>query len=60
MAKAEMKPMGEREKIIPLVMALVNRILKAMGFEEKIEASIEWDKKQWRISRGKLLMFRAA
>jgi len=55
MAKAEMKEMSGRKKIIPLVMALGNKIINALGFTEKIDASVEWDKKQWAISPGKLM-----
>jgi transposase len=55
MARAEMKPMGRRKKIIPLVMALSNKIINSLGFVEKIDASVEWDKKQWSVSPGKLL-----
>jgi len=55
MAKVEMKAMGGRKKIIPLVIALGNKIMNGLGFSEKIDESVEWDKKQWGISPGKLL-----
>jgi|GEM_PF-5629039 len=49
MAKAEMKTMVMRKKLIPLVMALGNMIINELGFVEKIDTSVEWDKKQWGI-----------
>ena len=55
MATVEMKPMGGRKKIIPIVMALGNKILNTMGFAEKIDEKVEWDTKQWAISPGKLI-----
>ena len=55
MATVEMKPMGGRKKIIPIVMALGNKILNTMGFAEKIDEEVEWDAKQWAISPGKLI-----
>jgi len=55
MVKVEMKQMGGRKKIIPLVMALCNKIIKPLGFVETIDASVEWDKNQWAISPGKLM-----
>ena len=54
-ATVEMKPMGGRKKIIPIVMAIGNKILNQLGFAEKIDTSLEWDKGQWGISPGKLL-----
>ena len=55
MARVEMKPTAGRKKIIPLVMALSNKIINSLGFVEKIDTSVEWDKKQWSVSPGKLL-----
>ena len=47
--------MAGRKKIIPLVMALSNKLINSLGFVEKIDSSVEWDKKQWSVSPGKLL-----
>ena len=55
MATVEMKPMGGRKKIIPLVMALGNKILNSLGFAEKIDEKVEWDASQWAVSPGKLI-----
>ena len=55
MSRVEMKPMAGRKKIIPLVMAWGNKIINSLGFVEKIDASVDWDKKQWSVSPGKLL-----
>ena len=55
MATVEMKAMGGRKKIIPIVMALGNKILNAMELVKKIDENVEWDSKQWSISPGKLI-----
>lgn len=55
MAKVINKPMRMRRKIIPLVMALGNKIINSIGFTEAINASITWDKARWGISPGGLL-----
>ena len=55
MATVEMKAMGGRKKIIPLVMALGNKILNGMELEKKVDENIEWDAKQWAMSPGKLI-----
>ena len=55
MATAEMKQTQGRKKIIPLVMALGNKILNAMELVEKINENVKWDAKQWAISPGKLI-----
>jgi len=54
MAIVEMKEMVTRKKILPLVMALGNKIINEIGFVEKINNSVEWDEKQWEISPGGL------
>jgi transposase len=55
MAKVTQKPMKTRTKIIHLVMALGNKILKEIGFVEKINESVVWDKYHCGISPGDLL-----
>ena len=55
MATVEMKAMGNRKKIIPLVMALGNKIINSIGLVEQIDANVKWDDTQWSISPGKLI-----
>jgi len=55
MAKAEIKRTVGRKEIVPLVMALGNKILNTIGFVEKIDDSVEWDKNQWAVSPGRLM-----
>ena len=55
MAKAELKQTLGRKKMIPLVMALGKRIIDSLGFVEKINSMVVWDKTQWKTSPGGLL-----
>jgi transposase len=55
MAKVTKKKMNTRAKIIPLVMALGNKIIKEIGFVEKINESVKWDKSRSGVSPGNLL-----
>ena len=41
-------------KTITLVVALANKIMKELDFEEIINTNITWDKAHWGISPGKL------
>jgi transposase len=46
-----------REKpnsIIPLILALANKILSIIGFEDYINNTVEWDEKQCNVSPGAL------
>ncbi len=55
MARVSVEPMHMRKKIIPIVMAVGNKIINEIGFVEKINESIAWDKARWGISPGGLL-----
>jgi transposase len=55
MRKLEIKQGAGRKKVMPLVMALANRLINDIGFVRKINETVEWDKKHWQISPGGLL-----
>ena len=54
MAKVEMKPSMGRKKIIPLVMALADTIIRNLRFVEIINEAVRWDRSHWNISPGSL------
>ena len=54
MAKLEMREQPTRKKIIPLVMAIANNIIKKLGLVKKINEAVEWDRTHWNISPGGL------
>ena len=55
MRKLEVNHGASRKKVMPLVMAIANRLIKEVGFVQKINESVEWDKTHWQISPGGLL-----
>lgn len=54
MAKFEMKPMKARKKILPLALALGNKIINELGFVNMINESVEWDEARNQVSPGGL------
>ena len=54
MAKLEIKTRTTRKKIIPLVMAIANTIIKRLRFTEAINEMVKWDRAHWNISPGGL------
>ena len=54
MAKLEIKYMPTRKKIIPLVLAIANLMIKELGFVEMVNKTITWDRAHWNISPGGL------
>lgn len=55
MAKVTIGTLSMRKKIIPLVMALGNKLINEIGFVQTINESVEWDKSHSGISPGGLL-----
>jgi len=45
---------AEKRRIIPLVMALANKIMKDLDFKNKINNAVNWDEDHWAISPGAL------
>ena len=54
MAKLVINELSTRKKILPLIMALANRIVKELRFVEIINESVTWDKSHWNITPGGL------
>ncbi|MDO9535105.1 MAG: IS1634 family transposase [Bacillota bacterium] len=44
----------ERRRTIPLILALANKILETIGFVDFINASVEWDDEQCKVTPGHL------
>ena len=44
-----------REIMLPLIMALGNKMTKEIGLTEKIDAVVDWDKSRWNVSPGNLV-----
>lgn len=53
MVKVEMKK--ERKKILPLMMAIGNKVIKELNLVERIDATVKWDSSRWNISPGNLI-----
>ena len=54
MAKLEILHLPTRKKIIPLVMAIANSIIKELRFVEIINETVSWSKGYWNASPGTL------
>jgi len=57
MAKLEIKNLPTRKKIVPLVMAVANSIMKELRFVEIINEAVTWSKGYWNASPGTLAKF---
>ena len=44
----------ESNLVLPFVLLLANKILNVIGFSDFIDRSVEWDRKQWKVSPGNL------
>lgn len=55
MAQVTLQPTRMRKKIIPLVMAVGNKLIERIGFVQKINESVKWDKARCGISPGSVL-----
>lgn len=40
---------------MPIILALANKVLNVIGFEEMINNSVEWDRERWSVTPGALL-----
>lgn len=54
MSKLEMKSGIERKKVLPVVMAVVNKIINEIGIVEMINKATKWNEAHWAISPGGL------
>ena len=54
MATLEIKDLPTRKKIIPLVLAIANSMIKKLGFVETINKTVTWNRAHWNISPGGL------
>jgi len=54
MAQLTVSSMPTRKKIIPLVMAIANTIIKTLRFVEIINEAVKWNRSHWNISPGSL------
>ena len=54
MVQLTVSSMPRRKKIIPLVMAIANTIIKKLGFVENINEAVVWNRAHWNISPGSL------
>jgi transposase len=54
MKKLKVSSMATRKKIIPMIMAIANTIIKKLRFVEIINETVHWDRAHWNISPGGL------
>ncbi len=55
MPKVKIETKSTRKRIIPLILAITNTMLKEVRFTESINEAVTWDKFRWNISPGNLL-----
>jgi len=53
-AKLEINKWPKRKKIIPLVLAVANTMIKELSFVEMINNAVSWNRSHWNISPGGL------
>ena len=54
MAKLKVDSMPTRKKVVPLVMAIANQMIKKLRIVEIINEAVKWDRSHWNISPGGL------
>jgi len=55
MPKLNIKEGFQRNKKLPLIMALANKFLRKVGLVDAIDDNIEWDASHWKTSPGNLV-----